>query len=143
MIVKYMVSNKTQPKKNPRYSIDTEVGSSIFYNDLSFEEEESTTIMTIDEEITREITKCTNPKECTESGMWNRSFEYVVKKEWVGSDVWVSPLEVGTKLCSYKLMYECTNYMAEYEALILGLKVLKELCAKRIAVRRDSKLVIN
>jgi ribonuclease HI len=33
--------------------------------------------------------------------------------------------------------------MAEYEALILGLKVLKELGAKRIVVHGDSELIIN
>jgi ribonuclease HI len=31
--------------------------------------------------------------------------------------------------------------MAEYEALILGLKVLKELGAKRIAMHGDSELL--
>jgi ribonuclease HI len=40
-------------------------------------------------------------------------------------------------------MFKCTNNMAEYEALILGLKVLKELGTKRIALCGDSKLVIN
>jgi ribonuclease HI len=50
---------------------------------------------------------------------------------------------VHIKLCSYKLTFECTNNMVEYEALILGLKVLKELGAKRIAVRKDSELIIN
>ena len=33
--------------------------------------------------------------------------------------------------------------MAEYEAIILGLKVLKELGAKRIVVHGDSELIIN
>ena len=33
--------------------------------------------------------------------------------------------------------------MAEYEALILGLKVLKELGTKRIVVHGDSELIIN
>jgi ribonuclease HI len=33
--------------------------------------------------------------------------------------------------------------MAEYEALILGLRTLKELGAKRIAVHGDSELIIN
>jgi len=33
--------------------------------------------------------------------------------------------------------------MVEYEALILGLKVLKELGAKRIAVYSDFELIIN
>jgi len=34
-----MVSNKSKPNNHPIYSIDIEVGSSIFYNDLCFEEE--------------------------------------------------------------------------------------------------------
>jgi hypothetical protein len=38
VLLKYMVSRKTQPNNHPIYSVDTEVGSSIFYNDLSFEE---------------------------------------------------------------------------------------------------------
>jgi ribonuclease HI len=50
---------------------------------------------------------------------------------------------VGTKLCSYKLVFDCTNNMDEYEALIFGLKVLKELGEKRIAMYRESELVIN
>jgi hypothetical protein len=36
--LKYMVSSNTQPNNHPIYTIDTEVGSSIFYNDPSFEE---------------------------------------------------------------------------------------------------------
>jgi hypothetical protein len=63
VLLKYMVSNKTQPNNHPIYSIDTEVGSSIFYNDLSFEEEEPTTIMTVDEETAWETTECADPKD--------------------------------------------------------------------------------
>jgi ribonuclease HI len=99
--------------------------------------------MTTDEETTREATECTNLKYHMENEMWNMSFDGVVSKEGVGADVWVGPPEVGTKLCSYKLAFECTNNMAEYEALILGLKVLKELGKKRVAVHGDSELVIN
>jgi hypothetical protein len=62
VLLKYMVSSKTQPNNHPIYSIDTEVGSSIFYNDLSFEEEEPTTIMTTDEETTRQAAECVDPK---------------------------------------------------------------------------------
>jgi hypothetical protein len=50
---------------------------------------------------------------------------------------------VGTKLFSYKLTFDYTNNMAEYEALILGLRVLKELGIKRIVVHGDTHLVIN
>jgi ribonuclease HI len=119
------------------------VGSSIFYNDLSFEEEELTTITTTDEKTTWETIECTDPKDRMENGVWNMSFDGAVSREGVGAGIWVSPPEASTKLCSYKLAFECTNNMAEYEALILGLQVLKELGAQRIAVHRDSELIIN
>jgi hypothetical protein len=48
----------TQPNNYVIYSINTEVGSSIFYNDLSFEEEESMTVMTIDNEAMRQGEEC-------------------------------------------------------------------------------------
>jgi hypothetical protein len=38
-----------QSNNDPIYSIDTEIDSSIFYNDLSFEEEEPTTNMIVDD----------------------------------------------------------------------------------------------
>jgi ribonuclease HI len=57
--------------------------------------------------------------------MWNMIFDGVVSKEGASVGIWVSPPKEGTNLRSYKLAFECTNNMAEYEALILGLKVLK------------------
>ena len=44
---------------------------------------------------------------------------------------------------SYKLNFQCANNIAEYEALLLGLQLLKKLGAKRIYVHGDSKLVIR
>jgi hypothetical protein len=125
VLLKYMVSSKTQPNNHPIYSINTEVGSSIFYNDLSFEEEESITIMTTDEETARKSLECVDPKDRMKNEIWNMHFDGAVNKEGVGVDVWVIPPNVGTKLRSYKLAFECTNNMVKYEALILGLKVLK------------------
>jgi ribonuclease HI len=78
-----------------------------------------------------------------ENEVWNMSFDGAVSREGDGYGIWVSPLEENTKLCSYKVTFECTNNMAEYEALILGLQVLKELGMQRIAVREDSKMIIN
>ena len=39
---------------------------------------------------------------------------------------------------SYKLSFECTNNMAKYEALILGLKVAIEIGITRIHIYGDS-----
>jgi ribonuclease HI len=51
--------------------------------------------------------------------------------------------QIGHKMCSYKLVFDCTNNMAEYEALVLGLKALKEMGARRIVFHGDSELIIN
>ena len=44
---------------------------------------------------------------------------------------------------SYKLNFQCTNNIAKYKALMLGLKLLKKVGAKQIMVRGDSKLIIK
>ena len=44
---------------------------------------------------------------------------------------------------SFKLTFECTNNVAEYEALLLGLIALKDVKAKRIDVFGDYELVVN
>jgi hypothetical protein len=143
VLLKYMVRNKTQPHNHPIYVIDTEVGSSIFYNDLIFEEEELTSIITSIEKIMWETTKFTDPKDRVENRVWNMSFDGVFSREGAGVGVWVNPFEARTKLCSYMLAFECTNNMAEYEALILGLQILKELDTQKIVVHVESELIIN
>jgi hypothetical protein len=62
VLLKYMVSSKMQPNNHPIYYVDTEVNSSIFYNDLSFEEEELTAIMIVDKEVARQATECVDTK---------------------------------------------------------------------------------
>jgi hypothetical protein len=143
VLLKYMVSRKTQPNNHPIYSVDTEVGSSIFYNDLSFEEGEPTTVMAIKDKTDHQTEEITNQQNNAEDEMWNMSFDGAASREGAGVGVWINPPKIGTKLCSYKISFDCTNNMAEYEALILGLKTLKELGARRIVVHGDSELVIN
>ena len=109
-----------------------------FYNNLSFEEGEPTTIMVVKEKIEHRTKEIIDQQNIAEDEMWNMSFDGAVGREGVGAGVWIDPPKVGTKLCSYKLDFNCTNNMAEYEALILGLKTLKELGARRIVVHGDS-----
>ena len=54
----------------------------------------------------------------------------------------ISPIR-DFKALSYKLTFECTNNVAEYEALLLGLHALKDLGVQKIRVLGDSELVIN
>ena len=61
-----------------------------------------------------------------------------------GDEVWVhNHKAMYSKTHSYKLNFQCTNNIVEYEALLLGLKLLKKLGAKNIMVRGDFELVIK
>ena len=52
-------------------------------------------------------------------------------------------LVLNIKVISFKLYFECTNNVAEYEALIQGIKVIKKLEIKKVIIYGDSELVIN
>ena len=70
-------------------------------------------------------------------------FDGSISKEGVGAGVWIISPNIEFKVYSFKLNFECTNNVAEYEALLLCLNALKYLKANRIDVYGDSKLVIN
>jgi len=42
-----------------------------------------------------------------------------------------------------RLNFDCNNNVVEYEALIIGLLLLKDMKAKRVNIFGDSELVIN
>jgi ribonuclease HI len=71
------------------------------------------------------------------------SFDGAISREGAGVGVWINPPILVTKIFYYKLSFDCTNNMAEYEALVLGLKTLKEMGARRLVVHGDSELIIN
>ena len=75
--------------------------------------------------------------------MWNVKFDGDASREGARVGVWINPPKIGSKLCSSKFSFDCTNNMVEYEPLILGLKTLKELGARRIVVHADYEPVIN
>lgn len=65
-------------------------------------------------------------------------FEGVVSKDGAGVGVWVLNSKTGIeKGYSYKINFHCTNNVAEYQTLILGLKILMRSRAKRIYVYGD------
>ena len=70
------------------------------------------------------------------------SFDGAASKQGVGVGVSIRyPIE--PKFLSYKLDFKCTNNVAEYEALILGLRALKDLQDQRINIQGDLELVIR
>jgi ribonuclease HI len=54
----------------------------------------------------------------------------------------VSPSQETMSL-SYKLEFETTNNVAEYEALVLGLRAAREMGIQEVAVFGDAELVVQ
>ena len=76
-------------------------------------------------------------------GQWIMYFDGSAAKVGAGAGVYIIYPIRDFKYLSYKLTFECTNNVAEYESLLLGLHALKDLGAQRIRVLGDSELVIN
>ena len=58
--------------------------------------------------------------------------------------VWVHNLENDhAEGHAYRLNFRCTNNMVEYEALLLGLKLIKRLGAIRVFVLGDFELIFQ
>jgi ribonuclease HI len=70
-------------------------------------------------------------------------FDGASSKDGVGVGVvFVSPVQETISL-SYKLEFEATNNVAEYEALVLGLRAAKDMGIKEISVFGDAELIIQ
>ena len=70
-------------------------------------------------------------------------FDGSMAKEGAGTGVYIiSPIR-DTKAQYYKLVFECSNNVADFETLLLGLHALKDLGAKRVQIFGDSELVVN
>ena len=76
-------------------------------------------------------------------GWWHMSFDGAANKRGAGVGISIRPPIGEPKSLSYKLDFKCTNNIAKYEALILGLKALKDLQAQRIDIQGDLELVIR
>ena len=71
-------------------------------------------------------------------------FDGSCTKRSAGARVWLHNTKNNyAKSHAFKLNFKCTNNIVEYEALLLGLHLLKKLGAKRIVVHGDSELVIK
>ena len=61
-----------------------------------------------------------------------------ISKEGDGASIWIVSPNKYSKVHYFKLTFECTNNVAEYEVLLLGLNSLKEIKEKIIDVFGDS-----
>ena len=151
--MKFMVSNIDRPNKTPVYSIHSDLDSFISYNEdeINQQEKENEIGLIPPEQLNQ------SPKEESDSPnlssleqqkekgheietLWEMSFDGSCSKKRFGAGVWIQNTNQGH---SYKLDFQCTNNIAEYEALLLGLHLLKKLGAKKISVQGYSELRIR
>ena len=76
--------------------------------------------------------------------LWFLEFDGSVNKFGAGARVCVHNKQSNhAEGRAYRLNFRCTNNMAEYEALLLGLKLVKFLQATKVSILGDSDLVIQ
>jgi len=67
-----------------------------------------------------------------------------VNRLGAGAGVWIHNKQNNhAERRAYRLNFRCTNNMAEYEALLLGLKLIKSLQATRVSILGGFDLIIQ
>ena len=78
-----------------------------------------------------------------EAGVWMLHFDGANSREGNGARVLlISPTGKWVPL-SFKLEYEATNNVAEYQALVLGLQTARSMNIQSLKVLGDSELVVR
>lgn len=145
--MKYNISSQENPDNSPIYFFHSDLDSFILYNNENINEQVVVNEKLVEKEEEKkeklDLVEHENHKSKPKP-IWSMSFDGSCGKNRSGVGVWVHNTNNNhTEGHSYKLNFQCTNNIAEYEALLLGLQLLKKLEAKRISVHRDSELVIR
>jgi ribonuclease HI len=81
---------------------------------------------------------CQNP-----NGTWTLEFDGAHSSFSSGAGIVLTPPSRETFYFSYRLEYDCTNNVVEYEALLIGLNLAIDRKIKHIRVIGDSDLVVS
>jgi hypothetical protein len=129
----YIVSVEADPTNYPIFALDTDVGFSLLQ--LTDTPEAPFQIRK------RPIFNYEIPPPT--AYVWKMFFDGASSSKGAGAGVvFVSPCQETISL-SYKLEFEATNNVAEYEALVLGLRAAKEMGIEGVAVFGDAELIIQ
>ena len=131
------VSNRENPENHPIYFVDTNMGSSMLFNKARAQKDDPKPAYGGSSESDYQSSGIDLDSESDDApltqepsdGWWRMSFDGAASKRGVGVGISIRPPVGEPKLLAYKLEFKCTNNVAEYEALILGLKALKDLQA--------------
>jgi hypothetical protein len=117
----YIVSDEANPTNHPIYALDTDLGSSL----LQFTDEPETPL-----QIRKQLSLDQGMPPPTTS-VWKMFFDGASSSIGAGAGVVFKSPSQETISLSYKLEFEVTNNVAEYEALVLGLRAAKEMGIRR------------
>jgi hypothetical protein len=127
----YIIGDEADPTNHPIFSLNTDLGSILLHLTDALEPPLV---------IRNPITMHEDPPLST--SMWKMFFDGASSREGVGAGiVFVSPCQETMPL-SYKLEFEATNNVAEYEALVLGLQAAKDMGIEEITVFGDFELIV-
>jgi len=127
----YIISDEKNPSNHPIYAVDTDFGACI----LQIEESQKALL-----QLKKLIVQA---KGRQENQVWEMFFDGACSKETTGARVvLISPKQESTQL-SFKLAFQVTNNLAEYEALILGLNAAKDRGIQNLKVFGDANLIIQ
>jgi hypothetical protein len=117
----YLVSDHNNPTSHPIYVVEDDLGSSLFY-------------------MSEEMAEVSVRKSTTTVGdnkdnfVWKMYFDRACSKEGSGAGiVFISPTKEVISM-SYKLEFDTTNNISEYEALLLGLKDSRDMGVEKLSI---------
>jgi ribonuclease HI len=129
----YIINDEANPTSHPIFALDTDLGSSVLQLTNSPEP-----LLKLRKPPT---TSHEFPPSITP--IWKMFFDGACSREGARAGVFfVSPTQ-ETIYLSYKLEFEATNNVVEYEALVLGLKSTREMGIQKVAVFGDALLVVQ
>jgi hypothetical protein len=129
----YIISDEANPTNHPIFSLENDLGSSVLQ-----------LIHAPEPPLKLRKKPTISPKiHPSNTPVWKMFFDGASSREGAGAGVvFVSPDQEIISL-SYKLEFEATNNVAEYEALVLGLRVAREMGIQEVAVFKDAELVVQ
>jgi ribonuclease HI len=129
----YIISDEENPTNHPIFALDSNLESSI----LQFTDVPQPPL-----EIQKQyINFCEDSPPNT--SIWKMFFDGASSKEGAGAGiVFVSPTQESITL-SYNIKFETTNNVAEYEALVMGLRDDKDMGIEELIVFGDAELIVH
>jgi hypothetical protein len=126
----YLVSDHNNPTNHPIYVVEDDLVSSIFH--MSYEMAEVS--------VRKTTTAVGDSKD---NFVWKMYFDGACSKKGSGVGiVFISPTKEVIPM-SYKLEFDTTNSINEYEALLLGLKAARDMGIDKLSIFGDSELIIH